>query len=69
MDQIGTAGAQQEFHLLGRLADHAARLPGLNLAPQLEEGPIGAVETLCQDCCNVKEPDRVYPTRVAASAT
>ena len=61
MDKIGTACAQQKFHLPGRLADHAARLPSLNLALQLDEGPIGAVETLRQDCCNVKEPDRVYP--------
>jgi hypothetical protein len=32
---------------------------GLNLALQLEEAPIGAVETLRQDRCNVKERGRV----------
>jgi hypothetical protein len=37
------------------------RLAGLNLALQLEEAPIGAVEALCQDRCNVKERDRIYP--------
>jgi hypothetical protein len=39
--------------------DHAARLARLNLALQLDEGPIGVVNTPCQDCCNVKELARV----------
>jgi hypothetical protein len=42
MDQIGTPEAQQEFDLLGRLADHAARLPapteGLYRREQLPRG-------------------------------
>src|SRR5262249_32928003 len=56
---MGSA-AQQNLHLLGRLADHAARLSGLNLPLQLKEGLIGTLEALCQDCCNIQEPDRVY---------
>jgi hypothetical protein len=56
---MGTA-AQQNFHLLGGLADHGARLSVLNLPLQLEEGLIGTLEALCQDCCNIQEPDRVY---------
>src|SRR5205823_13664587 len=47
--------------LLDRSPNYAARLAGLNLALQLKEPPIGAVETLRQHCCNVKERDRVYP--------
>jgi hypothetical protein len=43
------------------LPNYAARLAGLNLPLELEEAPIGAVETLRQDRCNVKEGDRVYP--------
>jgi hypothetical protein len=35
--------------------------PRLNLPLQFEEGLIGTVEALCQDCRDVKEPDRVYP--------
>ena len=37
MDRIGTAGAQQSFHLLDCLLDHPARLVNLNLAPELDE--------------------------------
>src|SRR3984893_16481765 len=61
IDKIGTAGAQQSFHLLDCLLDHTARLAGLNLVPQLDERLIGVVQMPCQDCCNVKECDRVYP--------
>ena len=61
IDKIGTAGAQQSFHLLDCLLDHTARLAGLNLAPQLDERLIGVVQTPRQDCCSVKECDRVYP--------
>jgi hypothetical protein len=39
----------------------STRLARLNLALQFEEVPIGAVETLRQNRCNVKECDRVYP--------
>jgi len=53
--------AQQSFDLLDRSPNNAARLGGLNLALQLEQAPIGAVETLRQDRRNVKERDRVYP--------
>src|SRR5215471_1097726 len=56
---MGSA-AQQNLHLLGRLADHAARLSGRNLPLQLKEGLIGTLEALCQDCCNIQEPDRIY---------
>ncbi len=49
---MGTVDPQQNFHLVGRLVDHAARLPGLNLPLQLEQGLIGTVEALCKDCCN-----------------
>src|SRR5262249_19789239 len=37
MSKIGATGVQQSFHLLGRLADHRARLAGLNLALELDE--------------------------------
>jgi len=57
--KIRTRGAQQFFDLLDRLPNHAARLAGLNLALQLEEAPIGAVEALRQNRRNVKERDRV----------
>src|SRR6516165_5712756 len=59
--KIRTRGAQHFFDLLDRLPNHAARLAGLNLALQLKEPPIGAVETLCQYGCHAKERDRVYP--------
>src|SRR6516225_1736927 len=59
--KIRTRGAQHFFDLLDRLPNHAARLAGLNLAFQLKEPPIGAVETLCQYGCHAKERDRVYP--------
>src|SRR5258705_9025170 len=58
--KIGTGVAQQSFDLLDRSPNYTARLAGLNLALQLEEAPIGAVEALRQDRCNVKERDRVY---------
>jgi hypothetical protein len=68
--KIGTGGAQQSFDLLDRSPNYAARLAALNLALQLKEAPIGAVETLRQDRRNVKERDRVYPEYGgAASAT
>ena len=67
--KIDTGFAQQSFDLLDRSPNYAARLAGLNLALQLEEAPIGAVETLRQDRCNVKERDRVALSRVAAWAT
>ena len=57
--KIGTGFAQQSFDLLDRSPNYAARLAGLNLALQLEQAPIGAVETLRQDRCNVKERGRV----------
>src|SRR5258705_13706209 len=59
--KIGTGVAQQSFDLLDRSPNYTARLPGLNLALQLKEAPIGAVDALRQDRCNVKERDRVYP--------
>src|SRR5258708_14414118 len=59
--KIGTGVAQPSFDLLDRSPNYTARLAGLNLALQLEEAPIGAVEALRQDRCNVKERDRVYP--------
>src|SRR6266481_312881 len=59
--KIGTGVAQQSFDLLDRSPNYTARLAGLNLALQFEEAPIGAVETLRQDRCNIKERDRVYP--------
>jgi hypothetical protein len=59
--KIGTAGAQQSFDLLDSSPNYAAWLAGLNLALQLEQAPIGAVETLRQDRCNVKERHRVCP--------
>jgi len=60
IDEAGTAGTQQPFYPFDCFANHAARLAGLNLALELDEGLIGAVETPCQDSCNVKEPDGVY---------
>src|SRR5260370_34583087 len=56
--KIGTGVAQQSFDLLDRSPNYTARLAGLNLALQLEEAPIGAVEALRQDRCTVKDPDR-----------
>ena len=47
--------------------NYVARLAGLNLAFQLEEAPIGAVETLRQDRCNVKERGRVPRRRETAT--
>ena len=47
--KIGTGFAQQSFDLLDRSPNYAARLAGLNLALQLEQAPIGAVETLRQN--------------------
>ena len=46
MHKIGTAGAQQYLDFLDRFSNCAARLAGLKLALQLEEGPVGAIETL-----------------------
>ena len=66
--KIGTRSAQHFFDLLDRSPNYAARLAGLNLALQLEEAPIGAVEALRQDRCNVKERDRSTLSMVAASA-
>ena len=59
--KIDTGVAQQSFDLLDRSPNYTARLAGPNLALQLEEAPIGAVEALRQDRCNVKERDWVYP--------
>ena len=59
--KIGTGGAQQSFDLLDRSSNYAARVAGLNLALQLEEASIGALETLRQERGNVNERDRVYP--------
>ena len=47
--KIGTAGAQQSFNRLDGSPDYAAWLASLNLALQLEQAPIGAVETLRQN--------------------
>src|SRR5436309_1507041 len=54
IDESGTAGAEQSFHLLDCFVDNAARPPGLELPLQFNEGLIGAVETPCQDRRNVK---------------
>ena len=54
IDESGTAGAEQSFHLLDCFVDNAARPPGLELPFQFNEGLIGAVETPCQDRRNVK---------------
>src|SRR5262249_29294860 len=59
--KIGGGGAQRSCDLLDRSSNYAARLAGLNLALQLEEPPIGAIETLRQDRRNIEERDRVYP--------
>src|SRR5215468_3978877 len=59
--QIGTRDAQQCFDLLDRSPNCAARVAGLNLPLQLEEGLVGAIEALREDRCDVKERDRVYP--------
>src|SRR5262245_7915228 len=59
--KIGTGGAQHSFDLLDRSSNYAARLAGLNLALQLKEPPIGAIETLRQHRCNIKKRDRIYP--------
>ena len=63
IDEIGTARAEQLLYFLDRLADHAARLARLNLALELDERPIGAVESPRQDCCDVKERDRILHER------
>src|SRR5262249_9595810 len=59
--KIGAGGPQHFFDFLDRSSNDAARLAGLNLALQLKQPPIGAIETLRQDRRNVKERDRVYP--------
>src|SRR5262249_61744024 len=59
--KIGADGPQHSFDFLDRSSDDAARLAGLNLALQLKQPPIGAIETLRQDRCHVKKRDRVYP--------
>ena len=58
---MGAAGAERSCHLLHCLLDRTVRPAGLNLAPELDERVIGVVQTPCQDGCNVKERDRVYP--------
>ena len=47
--EAGAAERQQIFHLLHRVRDHAGRLAGLELALQLDEGMIGAIETARQN--------------------
>jgi hypothetical protein len=59
--KIGTGGAQHFFDLFDCSSNYTGRLPGLNLALQLEQPPIGAIETLRQHGRHVKERDRVYP--------
>src|SRR5258708_7105552 len=66
--KIGTGVAQQSFDLLDRSPNYTARLAGLNLALQLEEAPIGAVEALRQDRCNVKDRHRSSPQTGAPTA-
>ena len=62
--KIGAGGAQQSFDLLHGSPNYTARLARLNLALQLKEAPIGAVETLRQDRCTGS-----ILSMVAASAT
>jgi hypothetical protein len=57
----GSARAQQSFDLLGRFLDHGARPAGLELTSELDQRLIGVVQPPRQDCCDVKQRDRVHP--------
>src|SRR5262245_13411821 len=59
IDETSPAHAQHFFHLLDRLVDDATRLARLKLVLQFNEGSIGAVESTCQNLCNVKQRDRI----------
>ena len=61
IDEVDAAGTQQSFHPLNCFPDHTARLARLNLALQLDEGLIRAIETPCQDRGNVKQRERLHP--------
>jgi hypothetical protein len=49
VDEACSARAQQHFDLLDRLPDVAARLAGVKLALQFDEGLIGTIEPPRQD--------------------